>query len=320
MQMNGVTSRIPGTYADSSLLFALPLNPAPLAPLVPQQASAQPAFSFVSSFALPQGSAAPSVSLMGSDQEASLEQVQAGRIVASGEKGPAVQWLQTNLKNLGYHVEATGVLDAACETQLKKFQQDYGVQPTGQFGPTTQQAVAWAVKQTNAIQQLRKVTPAQLKHMNPSQFFQALLPAALESERKYNVPAAVTLAQAALESGYGASAIGGYNIFGIKGRGPAGSVTVSTAEYVGGQRITIQARFAKYFDFYEAVSSHGKLFHNGNFNKGIQQFAKDHNTNRFIDNIAGTYATDPHYARSLKAIIQQYGLGTLVNQAHKIPA
>lgn len=319
MSMNAaVTPLIPAPLLDPRFLFkGKTLAPTPS----PSQAPLAPLWSSPTVPTLPaQGQATPSLSLFDTaPAELSLEQVRAGAVVEPGHKGPAVQWLQATLNKLGYGIQATGELGPSTQEQLKKFQKDYGVEASGKFGPTTLKTLEWALKQTNSIQALRKVTPTQLKNMNAENFFKTLLPAALESERKYNVPAAVTLAQAALESGFAESPIGGYNIFGIKGRGPAGSARVTTTEYYNGKRVVIQDNFAKYHDFYEAVSAHGKLYHNGYYDKGVNQFAKDRNVSRFIDNIAKTYATDPQYASKLKAMIRQYGIDTLVNEGRKIP-
>ncbi|PIQ28623.1 hypothetical protein COW36_12375 [bacterium (Candidatus Blackallbacteria) CG17_big_fil_post_rev_8_21_14_2_50_48_46] len=318
MQLNSLVSLAPDLLLDPRRLFQLPQAKKNT---IQTQSSPPQAFApFVLAPMLQQGQAATSLNLFPAEAtELSLDQIRAGSIAGVGSKGAAVRWLQENLTKLGYAVQITAELGPTTESRLQKFQKDYGVQSTGKFGPTTLKAVEWAIQQTHAIQALRKVSPSQLKKMDASQFFKTLLPAALESERVYHVPAAVTLAQAALESGFAASPIGGYNIFGIKGRGPAGSVMVGTTEYYGGKKTAIQDRFAKYHDFYEAVSAHGKLFHNGYYDKAVTQFAKDQNTHRFIDNMAKTYATDPQYASKLKSMIQQYGLEILVNSARKIP-
>ena len=71
------------------------------------------------------------------------------------------------------------------------------------------------------------------------------------------MPAEVTLAQAALESGWARSPIGGYNIFGIKGSGPAGKTSVNTKEYLDGRWVSIKDGFAKYHNFAQAVEKHG---------------------------------------------------------------
>lgn len=176
---------------------------------------------------------------------------------------------------------------------------------------------------TSAANRLSGMTPAELKHLgktNKKAFFEALLPAALESERLYGVPASVTLAQAALESGWAASPIGGYNIFGIKGSGPGGSKTVSTKEYLKGKWVTIQDRFALYRNFHEAIVKHGQLFHNGYYKKGISEFAKNRNPWRFIDNIARAYATAPNYAKAIKGLMTTYDLVGMADRARGTPA
>jgi len=162
-----------------------------------------------------------------------------------------------------------------------------------------------------AIDRLKKMTPYELKQLgqtNKMEFFKALLPAAKESEARYGVPAAVTLAQAALESGWCESPIGKFNIFGIKGKGPAGTTSVRTKEWNGSGYISIYDKFALYNNFYEAVMEHGKLFHNGYYKKGLNEFALNKDPIRFIDNIARTYATSPTYASSIKGIIRNYNL------------
>lgn len=167
--------------------------------------------------------------------------------------------------------------------------------------------------QAAAIEKLKTMKPAELAKLGKTDkkaFFHALLPAALESERKYGVPAEVTLAQAALESGWAKSPIGGYNIFGIKGSGPAGTVSLATKE---GSGTASRARFAKYNNFHEAVGEHGRTYNNGYYKKGMSQYAKDKNPNRFVDNIARVYATAPNYASKVKSVISNYGLIAMAN-------
>ena len=135
-----------------------------------------------------------------------------------------------------------------------------------------------------------------------------LRPAAEAAERKYGVPAAVTLAQAALETGWGQHIIPGFNIFGVKGHGTAGMTTQTTREVYGGKSVTIKAGFAKYNNFYEGVEAHGKLFHNGYYDKAMNQYAQDHDPYKFANNITGTYATDPSYGQKLGQIMRQYHL------------
>lgn len=177
------------------------------------------------------------------------------------------------------------------------------------------------LRHRSGIDKLKNLSPQELKSLGQKDreaFFQALLPAAIESERKYGVPAEVTLAQAALESGWARSPIGGFNIFGIKGKGPAGSTQVGTSEYYDGKWVKIQDKFALYNNFYEAVTKHGELFHNGYYDKAVEQYAKDKNVDGFIRNIQGIYATDPGYAGKIKGLIEDYGLRSMVDNTRMV--
>lgn len=174
-----------------------------------------------------------------------------------------------------------------------------------------------------AAESLKRVSTQQLKDAgsrNKAEFFKMLLPAAKEAERIYGVPASVTLAQAALESGWGKSAIGGYNIFGIKGKGSEGSVNVKTKEYLNGKWVTINDNFAKYSNFYEAVMKHGQVFQ-GNYSgykNGLNVYAKTGNDYAFIDAVGHTYATDPDYASSVKQIMKDYDLVNMAKNYYVI--
>jgi flagellum-specific peptidoglycan hydrolase FlgJ len=173
------------------------------------------------------------------------------------------------------------------------------------------------LRHKSSVARLQSMSPQELKALGEKDkkaFFEALLPGAIESEKKYGVPAEVTLAQAALESAWARSPIGGYNIFGIKGSGSQGSVNVQTKEFYKGRYVTIRDNFAKYGNFTEAVSKHGALFHNGYYDKAVAQYARDKNPRAFVDNIHGIYATDPKYSQKIKGIIDDYGLTEMVNR------
>lgn len=235
------------------------------------------------------------------------------------DTGEAVRELQTRLTALGYGVEASAVMGPSTCEVLKHFQQDHGLEPTGEFGATTLNALKLAEQkqdeQQASISRLKAMKPKELHKLgrkDSKAFFKALLPAALESERKYGSPAVMTLVQAAVESDFARSPIGGYNIFGIKGEGPAGTVRTETREVIKGKSHYVREPFAKYHNFYEAVGAHGKLYNNGHYDKAMAQYAKDKNVLAFVENIAKTYATDPNYARTLKTRIAEYGLLELV--------
>jgi hypothetical protein len=235
-----------------------------------------------------------------------------------GSAGETVKLLQERLKAAGFDPgPIDGEFGPKTDAAVRAYQTAKGLTVDGVVGPQTWGALGVTYKPEAAPEMpadagnLAKVTPAQLAELgwtNKQAFFDALRPAAEAAERQYGVPASVTLAQAALESGWGAHAIGGYNIFGIKGTGPAGSVMVQTQEFRNGRYETITDKFAKYNNFFEAVTLHGKLFHNGYYDKAVNQFAKDHDPWAFVQNIHGIYATSPVYANSLISIMRTYHL------------
>ena len=158
---------------------------------------------------------------------------------------------------------------------------------------------------------LKTLSAAELAHLGATdkrKFFEVLRPAAEASERAHGVPAAITLAQAALETGWGKSIIPGFNIFGIKGTGPAGTVKKGTWEVYNGKTVTITANFAKYHHFKEAVEQHGKRFHNGYYDKALANWKRYHDPQRFARDITGVYATDPQYGNKLISIMKTYDL------------
>jgi flagellum-specific peptidoglycan hydrolase FlgJ len=165
---------------------------------------------------------------------------------------------------------------------------------------------------TGDPQALKGITPEQLAYLGANdkkKFFEVLKPAAIESEQTYGVPWQLTLAQVALESGWGRSPSGSYNLFGIKGKGPAGSTQLRTREWRNGQYVSEMAGFARYHNFYEAVKEHGKLFHNGYYKKAINAYASgDRDPRHFAQNIHGIYATSPTYAKNLISIMEEYHL------------
>lgn len=134
-------------------------------------------------------------------------------------------------------------------------------------------------------------------------------PGAIRSMQSTGVPASVTLAQAILESGWGRSGLTrkAFNFFGIKGTGPAGSLTVRTREVVNGRSIYINAPFKAYHNAAESFVDHGKMLRR--LSRYAPCFRYRNDPAQFCRELqrAG-YATDPKYATTLIGIINQYGL------------
>lgn len=130
--------------------------------------------------------------------------------------------------------------------------------------------------------------------------------AALESQKKYGVPADVTYAQWALESDYGRKVpAGSNNPFGIKAKPGQASVTASTREYLSGKMVTVDQNFAKYGSIQEAFDAHAQLLATG---KAYARARAAGNSADYADALTGTYATDPAYGAKLKAIMAGKGL------------
>ena len=139
-------------------------------------------------------------------------------------------------------------------------------------------------------------------------FINEVAPGAVATQRRYGVPAAVTIAQAIDESGWGQSVLAAQdnNLFGIKGIGPAGSDSLPTQEYENGQWVSTTAPFRVYQDFAQSINDHGKLLATSGYY--TQAMAKRNDPNSFAQALTGVYATNPDYGTDLIQLMQQYDL------------
>ena len=164
-----------------------------------------------------------------------------------------------------------------------------------------------------------------------TQFLRNIIPAAQNVARGKDIYTSVMLAQAALESGWGTSALSkapNHNLFGVKGSYNGQSVNMQTLEDSGGQNYySIQANFRKYPSYQESLEDYADKIVNGI--SGAPLFysgAWKSKTNSYQDATAyltGRYATDTAYASKLNRIIEQFGLTkydteTAVNMAEEI--
>lgn len=149
--------------------------------------------------------------------------------------------------------------------------------------------------------------------MNSKQaFVQKIALFAIADMKNTFIPASLIIAQAALESAWGTSGLTkkGNNLFGIKGKGPAGSCTMPTTEYVNGKPIKVNAAFRAYNNWGQSIADHTKLILGGvSWNKNLYKKAigVDGKTAAREIQKAG-YATDPKYADKLIAIMEEYNL------------
>jgi len=139
-------------------------------------------------------------------------------------------------------------------------------------------------------------------------FIKQVASGAIDTQRRYGVPASVTIAQAIDESGWGQSvlATNDHNLFGIKGTGPAGTDEQPTQEVINGQLVNLSASFQIYENTAQSIDAHGRLLaHSGDYANAMLQ-SKD--PNAFAAALTGVYATDPTYGAKLIQLMQQYDL------------
>jgi len=139
-------------------------------------------------------------------------------------------------------------------------------------------------------------------------FIDGIAPGAIATQQRYGIPAAVTIAQAIDESGWGQSLLATQdnNLFGIKGDGPAGSDSQPTQEYENGQWVTINAAFRVYSNVAQSIDDHAQLLAaSGYYTRAM---ADRSNPNEFANALTGVYATNPSYGGDLIQLMQQYDL------------
>lgn len=153
--------------------------------------------------------------------------------------------------------------------------------------------------------------------MTPTEFLDQLLPAALTCQRTSGIPASFTLAQAALESSWGARAPG-FNLFGVK-PGPAWQgeiVMVDTHEYVKGVRTPVKCAFRAYGSWLHCMKDHAEFFlANPRYRKCFLEKTGEGWARAAA---AAGYATDPDYANKLIAIMRGRNLQRFDQQTAEV--
>ena len=145
-------------------------------------------------------------------------------------------------------------------------------------------------------------------------FIKNIADAAMESMGHTGVPASVTIAQAILESGWGASMLAreANNFFGVKARQDAHYVEMKTTEFEHGVPVAGMAKFAYYASVAESFRAHALLLctlprykpamevcgtgvvgHAAEFARQLQ---------------ACGYSTNPNYAELLMQLVLTYNL------------
>jgi flagellum-specific peptidoglycan hydrolase FlgJ len=139
-------------------------------------------------------------------------------------------------------------------------------------------------------------------------FISLVAPGAEAAQRRWGVPAAVTIAQAIDESAWGNSQLAAeyHNLFGIKGVGPAGSADLPTSEFYNGQWVNIEAPFRVYHNVAESIADHAELLATSGYYR--RAMADRWVPDAFANDLTGVYATDPDYGATIIAIMKLYNL------------
>lgn len=147
-------------------------------------------------------------------------------------------------------------------------------------------------------------------------FFEFMAPFAITDMHSSGILASITLAQAALESGYGKSGLAKKynNFFGVK----AGSnwtgekVALETWEQdKAGNKYKIVAYFRVYPSVQDSIADHSKVLSNRTYYDGA---IGETDYRKAIKIIAKHYATDIHYADKVCKIIETYNLAIYDSQ------
>ena len=157
----------------------------------------------------------------------------------------------------------------------------------------------------------------------PKEFVKAFYPFAVQTQNKTGIDARFTLAQAALESGWGGSAPGNM-FFGVKAskntpddqkqlirtREVLSSPNVHFPEIIsvtprkdGKYDYVVRDWFRKYDSPEESFTDHAQFFFDNKRYRTALEYRQD--PYRFAEEIAKAgYATDPNYANVLKSIVR----------------
>jgi flagellum-specific peptidoglycan hydrolase FlgJ len=141
-----------------------------------------------------------------------------------------------------------------------------------------------------------------------------VLAAACRSETAHGIPASVTLAQWALESGWGKAVSGKWNYGGITARvkgavfpyEPGSALEPATLcwthEDYKGQRVKCQRWFKDFDSPDDFFDAHARLI--GTSPKYAAARAKLPDVDAFVEAMAPTYATDRNYATTIRSIMK----------------
>ena len=149
---------------------------------------------------------------------------------------------------------------------------------------------------------VRALTIEPAAPMGREEFFQSYATVAMEHQRKYGIPASVTLSQMALESDFGKSdlARNGKNFFGIK----VGSSWTGAKSW---HNDDVPGYFRNYNSVWESVDDHSRLLMSSRYKRCHQYGSQDYH-NWLVEIKRAGYASAKDYVQSCEGIIRKYKL------------
>ncbi|ASJ54734.1 muramidase [Brevibacillus formosus] len=148
--------------------------------------------------------------------------------------------------------------------------------------------------------------------MDAQAFIQLIADHARKSYPNHRLFPSIIIAQAILESGWGnkvpvdpATGTSSYNLFGIKGTGPSGSVTIESKEVENGKTVTRTSQFRAYENYQQSMEDHAQFLRKPAY-KNVLAATTPAQAAQALEE-AG-YATDPAYAEKLTRLIHTYNL------------
>ncbi len=166
---------------------------------------------------------------------------------------------------------------------------------------------AASAERDTAIDRLVASRPFRHGPTHTQDWIDRVLPAAQAVHEKWGIPASVTIAQGALESGWGARHPEN-EYFGVKGHAPDGSSTkLTTHEVTHGHRHPERDGFRAYGSLEEAADDYGRFLNTQPRFKAALEHKDD--PHRFVQEVGKAhYATDPDYVAKISGIIDHHGL------------
>ncbi|MDO5499376.1 MAG: peptidoglycan-binding protein [Propionibacteriaceae bacterium] len=219
--------------------------------------------------------------------------------VRPGDRGLHVRAVQSLLHLHGNRAAVYDDYDDATRAAVEAFQKSVALDGTGNVDAETWHALFEGPNDGPPVTE-------------GEQFLATMVPYAQAADEQFGVPASIAMAQAAQETGWGRSAPGN-NYFGVKCHNqPRGPVAydcqeLQTGEWENGRKVEIRDRFRTYDSMRDSVLDYGNFLRTNPRYEPAFGVADDPDAFARGLQTAG-YATDPAYAESLIAIMQQQDL------------